>query len=379
MPTSPTEQELSDMITQGERKRWEFKSKEAFPSYLSGVSVKRKTHLKKELARDIASFANTENGGFLIFGIKDPENNPQNQLKQGFEISDDQKLHAEEIIRNLITPVPEFDIDCVPIDGKKVTIFIVSEGKGPLCDVGNITYIRGVAGRREAKPEEKMRIIERRLGKGEEISPDFRLIPGEIILGTHHLKAQTSYFANGQIQLIDIFVSKSLASEISLLHQKIIDFVDGGKAGYRYPVKVTGVNLRPLGEKAQLTIWLKIEPFTVEPRSLTHVIGRNETIFRFELVLHNRMEYSTTVTDVTLGFMHNDKWIKKGITEPKIQWNIGPRQSIVTEPLFSLLSDRINEDKIDCSIQIVHSNGEASQTTTSFQVAVHPDQQWKFY
>jgi predicted HTH transcriptional regulator len=122
---------------------------------------------KEELARDLAAFANTK-GGQIVFGVEDIRTVGNvrefdiESVLQDFAIDDRQKLHAENLVRTLIKPVPTFDVNVVRIKGKALTVFKIKEGQGDLCDLGGVTYIRGVAGKRVAEPSEKTQILSRR-------------------------------------------------------------------------------------------------------------------------------------------------------------------------------------------------------------------------
>jgi hypothetical protein len=144
-----------------EKRTLDFKSRHAVPdsTKLQGELLEKKDW---EFAKDIASFANTPGGGYLIIGVKDDRDQ---RMVEGFSISDKTKLRLAGILRSRINPPAEVDIEIVNVLDNQVTAFIVQEGKGDACTVNGTVYVRDVNGRAIASAAEITRIVRRRLGK----------------------------------------------------------------------------------------------------------------------------------------------------------------------------------------------------------------------
>lgn len=156
----PSSQDILQALRTWENKTWEFKSKDALgdPDLMPAKVVEEKDW---ELARDIASFANT-NGGYIVYGIHDDR---KKRFIEGYVISDKLKNRVSNVIRIKISTVPQYDIIVAKINGKSVTIFIVIEGDGDLCTVNGQIYVRELNGKALATGTEITRIVKNRLGR----------------------------------------------------------------------------------------------------------------------------------------------------------------------------------------------------------------------
>jgi Putative DNA-binding domain len=168
----PSAKKIRSWITSPnwEKRALDFKSKEAVPdpSKMPGELVEKKDW---EIARDIASFANTLGGGYLVVGVKDGRDQ---RVVEGYSISDKTKLRLAGILRNRINPPAEVDFEIIKIGNKQVTALIVQEGEGDACTVNGTVYVRDVNGRAIASAAEITRIVRRRLGKKAHPSPTDR-------------------------------------------------------------------------------------------------------------------------------------------------------------------------------------------------------------
>jgi hypothetical protein len=156
----PSTNEIKLAIKSWEKRNWEFKAKESLgdPQIMPHNIVDKQDW---EIARDVASFANTE-GGDIVVGVEDDR---KGRTIQNFSISDKLKSRISSILRQRITPSPHYDIDVVNINGKFVTIIMINEGDGDLCTVNGTVFIRDVNGRTQATGAEITRIVKKRLGK----------------------------------------------------------------------------------------------------------------------------------------------------------------------------------------------------------------------
>jgi hypothetical protein len=159
----PSAKEIKSWITSPnwEKRALDFKSQDAVPdpSKMPGGTVETKDW---EIAKDIASFANTPGGGYLVVGVKDDRDQ---RVVEGYSISDKTKLRVAGILRSRINPPAEVDVEIVNFGNKGVTVFIVQEGEGDPCTVNGTVYVRDVNGTAVASAAEITRIVRRRLGK----------------------------------------------------------------------------------------------------------------------------------------------------------------------------------------------------------------------
>jgi hypothetical protein len=184
-PPSAKEIESWIISPNWEKRRLDFKSKEAVPdpSKMPGELVDKKDW---EFAKDVASFANTPGGGYLVVGVKDDRDQ---RVVEGFSISDKTKLRLAGILRSRINPPAEVDIEIVNVFDNQVTAFIVQEGEADACTVNGTVYVRDVNGRAVASAAEITRIVRRRLGKKGRPSPtDRELINSPYNLSTPGLR-----------------------------------------------------------------------------------------------------------------------------------------------------------------------------------------------
>jgi hypothetical protein len=168
----PSAKEIKSWITSPnwEKRRLDFKSQDAVPD---SIKMPGELLAKKdwEIAKDVASFANTPGGGYLVVGVKDDRDQ---RVVEGFSISDKTKLRLAGILRSRINPPAEVDVEIVKVGNKRVTAFIVQEGEGDACTVNGTVYIRDVNGRAVASAAEITRIVRRRLDKKVRPSPTDR-------------------------------------------------------------------------------------------------------------------------------------------------------------------------------------------------------------
>lgn len=153
-----TPHEIKEMICTWEKRTVDFKAKEAIPDpdVMPRDIVEQKDW---ELAKHIASFANTR-GGYLIVGVEEKTRNIQD-----YAMSDTLKTRISSVLRNKISPIAVYDIETVKVDEKDVTVFAVQEGEGDISTVNGTVYVRDVNGRAVATEAEIMRLVRRRLGK----------------------------------------------------------------------------------------------------------------------------------------------------------------------------------------------------------------------
>lgn len=158
----PTPNEIRKMITTWEKRTVDFKAKEAIPNpaIMSREVVERKD---LELAKDIASFANTL-GGYLIVGVEEKSRNIQD-----YAISDRLKTRVSSVLRKKIDPIAVYEIENVKVGRRQVTVFAIQEGEGDLCTVDGRIHVRDVNGRAVATGAEITRLVKKRLGR--KISP----------------------------------------------------------------------------------------------------------------------------------------------------------------------------------------------------------------
>src|SRR5690606_5979579 len=89
-------------------------------------------HKDWELARDVASFANSPGGGYIVIGVADER---KGRTIDGYILSDKLKSRIGAVIRARVSPVPVVDIAVVEVNGKLVTVLAVEEGAGDPCTV----------------------------------------------------------------------------------------------------------------------------------------------------------------------------------------------------------------------------------------------------
>ena len=123
-PPSAKEIESWIMSPNWEKRTLDFKSQDAIPdsTKMSGQLLEKKD---REISRDVASFANTTGGGYLVVGVKDDRDQ---RVVEGFSISDKTKLRIAGILRSRINPPAEVDVEIVNVGNKHVTAFIVQGG-----------------------------------------------------------------------------------------------------------------------------------------------------------------------------------------------------------------------------------------------------------
>jgi predicted HTH transcriptional regulator len=168
----PSAKEIESWIVSPnwEKRTLDFKSQDAIPdsTKMSGELLERKDW---EIAKDVASFANTPGGGYLVVGVKDDRDQ---RVIEGFSISDKTKLRLAAILRSRINPPAEVDVEIVKVGSKRVTAFIIQESEGDACTVNGTVYVRDVNGRAVASAAEITRIVRRRLGTKIRPSPTDR-------------------------------------------------------------------------------------------------------------------------------------------------------------------------------------------------------------
>ena len=170
-----------------EKRTLDFKSQHTVPdsTQMSGELLEKKDW---EIAKDVASFANTPGGGYLIVGVKDDRHQ---RVLEDFSISDKTKLRLAGILRSRINPPAEVDVEIVKVGNKRVTALIVQEGEGDACTVNGTVYLRDVNGRAVATAAEITRIVRRRLGQKQRPSPtDRELIDSPYNLPTPDRRAE---------------------------------------------------------------------------------------------------------------------------------------------------------------------------------------------
>jgi Putative DNA-binding domain len=224
----PSAREIRSWITSlnWEKRTLDFKSKEAVsdPSKMPGELVEKKDW---EIAKDVASFANTPGGGYLVVGVKDDRDQ---RAVEGFSVSDKTKLRLARILRSHINPPAEVDVEIVKVGNKQVTVFIVQEGEGDACTVNGTVYLRDVNGRAVASAAEITRIVRRRLGRKVRPSPtDRELINSPYNLPTPVLREE---------RMIADFAK--VASEIGFINVKEVSRVQPAQRAVISTYKLIG-------------------------------------------------------------------------------------------------------------------------------------------
>ncbi len=181
---TPTPVQIRRMVDAWEKRTIEFKAREAIgdPGMMPHQALERKD---SELAKDIASFANTS-GGYLIIGVTD-----KTRKIHGCVMSDGLKNRVSRVLRGRINPVPAYEIESVRVGRREITVFVIEEGEGDLCTVNGTVYLRDVNGRAEATGAEITRLVRRRLGKKVTATPTKR----ELVSSPYNLPTEEERWA----------------------------------------------------------------------------------------------------------------------------------------------------------------------------------------
>ena len=101
-----------------EKRTLDFKSQDAVPdsTKMSGEPLEKKDW---EITKDVASFANTPGGGYLVVGVEDDR---AQRAVEDYSISDKTKLRLAGILRNRINPPAGVEVEIVNLGNKRVTV-----------------------------------------------------------------------------------------------------------------------------------------------------------------------------------------------------------------------------------------------------------------
>ncbi|HEV2840131.1 MAG TPA: ATP-binding protein [Chthoniobacterales bacterium] len=129
-----TEEDLLQLITAGVIEGRTLEYKRALPGATEDA--------KKELARDVVSFANGV-GGHIIFGVEAEKGIPRRFIPISETAVDDAKLRIESIVRTRIQPALQgFRLEAVKVSGGFVLIVEISRGLfGPHMIMGRGAFI----------------------------------------------------------------------------------------------------------------------------------------------------------------------------------------------------------------------------------------------
>jgi hypothetical protein len=112
------ETEVRSLIAQGETSMIEFKSR---------LPVKGDRKYRLELAGAVAAFSNQE-GGWLLLGVAN-DGTVDGVIVP--DTMDESQVAIVNLIKDLVTPLAEFDVEAYTIDGQQVIVVTVSPGPTP--------------------------------------------------------------------------------------------------------------------------------------------------------------------------------------------------------------------------------------------------------
>ncbi len=188
MNSPTTQQELETFITNGIEERLDLEYKRA-------DSLKKSDGAKKEITKDVSSFANSA-GGILIYGIAEFAESEKTHLPERLDPVD-RTLVTREWLDQVIGNIrPRLDVTITPIDldtGESHCAYVVKIPKGATAhQAADCRYYKRFNFRAEMMPDHEIRDV---MSRGEHpiILPQFRIRLGKVYYAS-------SGFTSGQRQ-----------------------------------------------------------------------------------------------------------------------------------------------------------------------------------